>query len=198
VSLGGPALSADAPTDQRTRILDAALRLMGDQGVAGASMRQLATACGLNVATLYHYFPSKSDLLRSVVEDRRYLDRLALDEPLIERAAPAQARLAQLVTWLWERTAEEVAVLRLLLGEGIRGEEVAADAAGELLEALDRAVARWLAEHVPELGDRVDAAARLVGDQIVALAVEHLALGTPVASASARATDLAGLLLPDQ
>lgn len=198
MSPAGSALTAAGPTDQRARILDAALRLMGDQGVAGASMRQLATACGLNVATLYHYFPSKADLLRSVVEDRRYLDRLALDEPPIDRAASAQERLAQLVTWLWARTVEEVAVLRLLLGEGIRGDEVAAGAAGELLEALDQAVAGWLTDRVPELGDRVDAAARLVGDQIVALAVEHLALGSPVVSASARANGLARLLLPDQ
>jgi AcrR family transcriptional regulator len=61
--------------DQRGRILDAALRLMAEQGSAGASMRQLAAACHLNVATLYHYFPSKADLLRSVVEERRYGER---------------------------------------------------------------------------------------------------------------------------
>ena len=44
--------------DQRGRILDAALRLMAEQGSVGASMRQLAAACDLNVATIYHYFPS--------------------------------------------------------------------------------------------------------------------------------------------
>ena len=54
------AARSDAP-DPRTRILDAALALMSEQGSAGASMRQLAAACGLNVATIYHYFPSKAD-----------------------------------------------------------------------------------------------------------------------------------------
>ena len=40
--------------DQRARILDTALRLMSEHGSADTSMRRLVTACGLNVATLYH------------------------------------------------------------------------------------------------------------------------------------------------
>ena len=51
----------------RARILDAALSLMSEHGVAGTSMRMLAGECGLNVATLYHHFPSKADLLRAVL-----------------------------------------------------------------------------------------------------------------------------------
>ena len=56
-------MAVAAAGEQRGRILDAALALMSESGSAGASMRQLAAACGLNVATLYHYFPSKADLL---------------------------------------------------------------------------------------------------------------------------------------
>ena len=50
--------------NQRERILDAALLLMSDRGAGSTSMRQLAKACDLNVASIYHYFPSKADLLQ--------------------------------------------------------------------------------------------------------------------------------------
>ena len=42
-------------------------------------MRNLATATGLNVASLYHYFPSKRDLLVAVLEERGFVDGLGAD-----------------------------------------------------------------------------------------------------------------------
>ena len=54
---------------------------MSELGAAGTSMRRLASACGLNVATIYHYFPSKADLLRALVEEQRYGERMATDDP---------------------------------------------------------------------------------------------------------------------
>ena len=49
----------------RRRILKIALTLMSQRGVDGTSMRDLAGAAGLNVASLYHYFPSKQRSARS-------------------------------------------------------------------------------------------------------------------------------------
>jgi AcrR family transcriptional regulator len=186
---------AIAPVDQRGRILAAALRLMGAQGAAGASMRQVAAACDLNVATLYHYFPSKADLLRSLIEDQGYLERLARDEPPVPVGAAPRERLVALLSWLWSATLAEEAVWRLLVGEAVRGEPSAAEAARSLVAALDGTLVRWLAQHVPELADP-DAAARLVRDQVFALMVEHLALGGAADPAEQRAADLAAALLP--
>ena len=59
---------------QRDRILDATLALMARGGAHGTSMRAVAAACGLNVATLYHYFPSKRDLLQAAIAHRRATD----------------------------------------------------------------------------------------------------------------------------
>ena len=72
-----------APTGstQRQHILSTALSLMSQQGVDGTSMRNLATAAGLNVASLYHYFPSKRDLLVAVLEERGFVDDLAAASP---------------------------------------------------------------------------------------------------------------------
>ncbi len=124
------------PLDQRGRILDAALVLMAEQGSMGASMRQLASACDLNVATLYHYFPSKADLLRSVVQERRYGERLAQDVPPLDPSLAPRTRLVALLDWLWANALEEQAVWRLLVGEAVRGEVAATEAAQEVVDLL--------------------------------------------------------------
>ena len=97
----GSSTATSPGSDQRTRILDAALELMGEQGASTTSMRQLAGACDINVATLYHYFPSKSDLLRAVIEERAYGDELAsmVDPPVPKRGAPT-TRLANLLAFV--------------------------------------------------------------------------------------------------
>ena len=56
----------------RHRILQISLSLMSQRGVDGTSMRDLAAAAGLNVASLYHYFPSKRDLLEAVLVEHGY------------------------------------------------------------------------------------------------------------------------------
>lgn len=188
---------AVATNDQRGRILDAALRLMGEQGSVGASMRQLATACDLNVATLYHYFPSKADLLRSVIAERRYGERLSEERPPLDPSLDPQTRLAKLLEWLWVHALEEEAVWRLVVGEAIRGEEAAVSSAAEVVDALAVTLEGWLADGFPELRADHGALARLIRGQLFSLVVEHLALGgvTPEV-ARARAQELATVVVP--
>ena len=92
-------MSTSTPTEapsQRDRILDIALALMAEQGASGTSMRQLAKACDLNVAAIYHYFPSKAELLRSVIEERRYGLRLQ-ELPVVEIVPDPRRRLVILI-----------------------------------------------------------------------------------------------------
>jgi AcrR family transcriptional regulator len=186
--------------DPRTRILDAALALMSEQGSAGASMRQLAAACGLNVATIYHYFPSKADLLRSVMEERRYDERLGTEPPPIDPSGPPRQRLVALLEWLWANALAEEAVWRLLVGEALRGEAAATSSASELVDALAATLEVWLRDGFPELGtgpEHLAALARVIRGQVFALVVEHLALGGVTAAvARARADELAAIVFP--
>ena len=186
-----------AAVDQRGRILDAALRLMAEQGSVGASMRQLAAACDLNVATIYHYFPSKADLLESVVRERRYGERLAYDPPPLDPAAAPRDRFVALVDWLWANALEEQAVWRLIVGEAVRGEVAATRAAAEVVELLGTTLETWLAAGFPEIeGDR-SGLARVVRGQVFALVVEHLALGGVTREvAHERAVELAAVVVP--
>jgi len=189
---------AERAPDQRGRILDVALGLMGEQGAHVTSMRQLAAACDLNVATLYHYFPSKADLLRAVIEERHYFDRLRDDSPVVDTSLAPRERLAALLAWVGRSAVEEEAIWRLILGESLRGERAALETVVRLSEALDATYARWLTDHFPEFhGDR-DAAGRILRGQIFALCIECLALsprdrGRHIDRA---ALDLAALVFP--
>lgn len=48
-------------------ILEEALQLFEENPVSAISMRQIAAACGVNMALLYHYFANKEDLLRATL-----------------------------------------------------------------------------------------------------------------------------------
>lgn len=179
----------------RARILDAALALVGELGAAGTSMRRLAAACGLNVATLYHYFPSKAALLRALIEERRYGERMAAEDPPADFALAPRPRFTAFFAWLVAQTLEEETVLRMLLGEGLRANPTARQSARDLLAALDTAVAGWLTSGFPEIVALTPApvAARSVRRALLSLLTEHLATGP--ADVDSYADDLATLLL---
>lgn len=175
----GAAGATVAEPGQRTRILDAALVLVSELGAAGTSMRRLASACGLNVATIYHYFPSKADLLRALVEEQRYGERMAAEDPPIAAEVAPPERFARFFEWVASQALAEETVLRLLVGEGLHGNEVARQSARDLLGALDAVLAGWLEAGFPELPAATPAtvAARLVRRALLALVIEHLATG---------------------
>lgn len=47
----------------------AAIDVFARQGFHGASLRQIAKMSGLTLGTLYHYYPSKQDLLAELMSD---------------------------------------------------------------------------------------------------------------------------------
>jgi AcrR family transcriptional regulator len=53
----------------RATIVTTAQRLFGHAGFKGVTMDQLARECGLTVRALYHYFPSKRDLLQAATDE---------------------------------------------------------------------------------------------------------------------------------
>ncbi|MGZ4682892.1 MAG: TetR/AcrR family transcriptional regulator [Acidimicrobiales bacterium] len=53
---------SDDAVDTRRRVLRVAQEQFGEQGYAAVSMDQLAAAVGVNVRSIYHYFPSKRAL----------------------------------------------------------------------------------------------------------------------------------------
>ena len=125
---------------QRARILAAATDLIAAHGVEGMTMRQLAAACDLHIATLYHYFGSKSDLIGAIVDDRHYdagLRELVLP---VEPTLDPRDRLESFFATLATESLGELRLWRLLIGESLRDDAVALAEARRLSGALEEAV----------------------------------------------------------
>jgi AcrR family transcriptional regulator len=174
-------IATDAPVNQREAILDAALALMSTHGAAGTSMRQLASACGVHVAAIYHYFDSKEALLAAVVAERRYRTRL-VEPPPVDPALADRERLRALYLHVWDGTRQEESIWRLLLGEGIRGEPAVLQAGGELMLLVEAAARGWVEEVLPEL-EHPELVARLLVDQVLAGFVRQIFRGPPAVPA---------------
>jgi AcrR family transcriptional regulator len=63
---------------KRREILDQAMALFGEVGYRGASLREIATRCGLSHPGLLHHFPTKQSLLLAVLEHRDEVDSAQL------------------------------------------------------------------------------------------------------------------------
>ena len=55
--------------NKRLLILTVAAEMFATQGIARASMSQLATACGMSKANIYHYYDSKDALLFDILDN---------------------------------------------------------------------------------------------------------------------------------
>ncbi|MCR5863915.1 MULTISPECIES: TetR/AcrR family transcriptional regulator [Aquincola] len=83
--------------DQREHILAQAAALFAHQGYPGTSMNQVAAACGVSKATLYHYMRDKAELLAQIAQS--HVGRLeALVAEVGAMPLPAEQRLRLLIS----------------------------------------------------------------------------------------------------
>lgn len=161
---------------------------MAKNGVAGMSMRDLASAARCNVATIYHHFESKQALLAAVLEEARYLEVLAGPVP-VARAEHSNETLEALFSQMIEAMLGVEDFVRLMMGESLRGEPIVLDVGRQLLGSAGEAISRWLEE--ASLAGRPDperrrAASRVALAALVGFFFEYLT------STSGRAELLAG------
>ncbi len=148
---------------------------MAAGGVHAMSMRSLAGELGVNVATLYHYFPSKADLLQEVIAHQSY-EQLVDQVPDIDLTLPANERLAALVVWIWDKMATQDDMWRLLLGESLRGEIAALGSAADLIELFEGALRRWVTSILPDHDGDIVLFARVLRGMVFGFYIEMLPL----------------------
>ena len=90
--------------EQREMILERAAALFARGGYPGTSMNQVAEACGLSKATLYHYYRDKYELLVSIADG--HVSRLQgiVQDALAEESTP-QGQMRVLIRRLVEEYA---------------------------------------------------------------------------------------------
>jgi AcrR family transcriptional regulator len=159
----------------RQRILEVALSLMSQKGVDGTSMRDLAGAAGLNVASLYHYFPSKRELLEAVLIERGYLPVWA-DGP-VPVDLSSETKFAEVLTDILVSMFDVEDFVRLMVGEAMRGEETARAVGVDLFTNFESSLAEWIVIHLPDLDQRSGAAAvaHLLSAMVVGIFVQYAA-----------------------
>jgi len=99
--------------DQREAILACAATLFAQHGYPGTSMNEVAQACGLSKATLYHYYKDKYALLVSITEGHVQRLHALVAEVTAERLDP-EAHLRELVRRIVEEYAGAQAAHRVL------------------------------------------------------------------------------------
>lgn len=148
---GGPSrralvgASADA-TSARERILDSATAVLRRHGYSGFSTRRVADEAAIALGNLTYHFPSKTELVRALIErlTRRYLDRF--QEVLSTPGRGAEA----LVRWLLQEAVQEDAmwVFREFWAMALH-DEVVRDAVDDLYDTLMDKVATTLEAAYP-------------------------------------------------
>ena len=99
--------------DQRELILERAAALFARGGYPGTSMNQVAEACGLSKATLYHYYEDKYALLVSIAEGHVTRLQAIVHETLAEHLTP-QSQMRALIARLVEEYAHAQNAHRVL------------------------------------------------------------------------------------
>ena len=86
--------SPTAPkTDKKEAILNAMLDLVVERGLHDAPMSAVADRSGASPGVIYHYFPSKDDLIRSLYERVAAIKRAAFLEGYSDDMPPREALL---------------------------------------------------------------------------------------------------------
>jgi TetR/AcrR family transcriptional regulator len=106
----GRAVNYDA---QREAILQHAAALFARSGYPATSMNQVAEACGLSKATLYHYYRDKDAMLVAIAEG--HVGKLrALVDDVLAAGLPPEQRLRTLIRRIVEEYADAQHAHRVL------------------------------------------------------------------------------------
>jgi TetR/AcrR family transcriptional regulator, regulator of cefoperazone and chloramphenicol sensitivity len=143
----------------QARIRDAALRLFGERGVEGTTIRDIARAAGVSGGLVRHHFGSKEDL-------RAACDAYALSRLVeIKEQAILEGQIAN-PAFLASAQPAVVGLLRYFARSMADGSPAAASMFDEMVDLTER----WLAEHSQaRIRDRRAHAAVLVAMELGAL-----------------------------
>lgn len=139
------ALSEKEYSDFRIRLCQMACRLFAEKGLAGVTMRELASALGVSAMTPYRYFRNKEEILATVCAEG--FTRLAEALETADKATlSAEDRLQSLHLAYLEFALANPNRYKLMLDNGQNG----AETCPELHNALERC-RKWLTGQITDM-----------------------------------------------
>ena len=106
----------------RDLLLHTALGVFAERGTDGGSMREIARRAGVNVATAYHHFESKRDLLLAIFREM-FVDVVEYGDAWGPAPDDPKESLEALLHLSWAYLSNGADVLRLAIAEGLKGDE---------------------------------------------------------------------------
>lgn len=116
-------------------LLRVALNLFAEQGFDATSVKDIAKRAGVAPSLLYHYFPSKGDVLNAVLEEHSFLPELR-ELLRLAHERPAKTVLLDVVCGFSAILDRKEALFRLVVRETQTRPEVAAHLGGMITEAV--------------------------------------------------------------
>lgn len=94
-----PRVRSDDYEAKSQAIMDCAAALFAKEGYPSAKMQDVAKACGATKSMLYHYFPTKDDLLFAMLME--HLERVvnSVEDAIAMKAPPREKLLAMVQTY---------------------------------------------------------------------------------------------------
>lgn len=145
------------PAEKRERILRAASRVLGRDGIGGARMADVASEAGVSHGSIFSYFPTKDDMVRAVIARGMDLqaERFAASD---DEGASFAATVRAVFRSAWDEASAEPELislwLSLSLAENARFAEAILPLERDSTERWLRVVARGKASG--EIDDGVD------------------------------------------
>ena len=133
------------PGERPKQILDAALSVFAERGLAAARLDDIAKLAGLSKGTIYLYFPNKEELFREVVRTSIVAYIARAEEFLETERDPVQALLKWMDGyWSWLRSPVFPGIHRLVGSELTNFPDLSAFYATEVIERAQRLVCEML------------------------------------------------------
>jgi AcrR family transcriptional regulator len=125
-------------TTTRQRLLETALGVFAEKGTDGGSMRDIAARAGVNVATAYHHFGSKRELLLAIFRELGFLSDDYYDASWATPETDARLVIEMLCLGAWVVMSSGADVLRLAITQAMRGDAEVRSVFGDWRERGDR------------------------------------------------------------
>jgi AcrR family transcriptional regulator len=84
-------------SDKKSHIINIAIELFSKNGFEGTSMRDLASAAGVNIAMINYYFGSKEKLFEAIVEGRSEKARKEFEELALDKSLTAIQKMDRII-----------------------------------------------------------------------------------------------------
>jgi TetR/AcrR family transcriptional regulator len=140
---------AERADQTRARILEAALVLFSEKGLAGARTEQIAEAAQVNKALLYYYFKSKQALYDAALEQvaREAIEKVA---SILKQGQTAGERLVRFTLNHFDRLHARQAFQSLIHQEMVRAKRGEKTSASTIAEKLFRPITKQVGELIVE------------------------------------------------